>query len=75
MLTLKSVNKEIRKINPNFTLYQGKGYLYIVYDDKKTYDDISIAVCKLNHGNIDIYLESAKELNQKVIEWYNRIGE
>lgn len=60
MLTLKSLNREVKKLFPGYELVKGSDYFYIWGPDTEMWDSTMIYVAKLNHFTLDQWLDELK---------------
>jgi hypothetical protein len=61
-LTMKKVNEVIReRVDPLLTLYKGNGYYYFIHEKLNMYDS-SVYVCRLNHADLEDWVEYAREV-------------
>lgn len=74
-MNLRSLNKEIQKIDANLTIYKGEGYFYIEYDcefpvSRQIFETHSVYVCSLNQLTVEQWIEEAKTLCNRVAAIY-----
>jgi hypothetical protein len=67
MITVKAILRAIG--NDKLELFRGNGYYYFTYDDlevNKIWADESVYVCRLNHLDLNRWIEIGKEFINKV---------
>ena len=71
-MQLRTLNKELAKINANLELEKGDGYFYFVFDcdcpGNQIWETHSIYVNNLNQLTLDQWIEEANQFVDKVLQ-------
>lgn len=66
MLTLSKINSIARARNPNFSLYKGEGYFYLVFDDGVRFETLSVCVYRINHLTLEQWQDRITDLEDLI---------